>query len=96
MDPERGKSDLSSENTTDQSDLDLSCSSLFDNSDAVEEPESETVEPYQYEPVASDFSYTSDGKDSDGSDEGDPSKLSSSNWLVVSITISIKSENPNV
>ena len=40
MDPERGNSDLSSENTTDQSDLDLSCSSSsFDNSDTVEEPE---------------------------------------------------------
>ena len=88
MDPERGNSDLSSEeNTTDQSDLDLSCSSSsFDNSDAVEEPESGTVEPYQYEPVASDVSSTSDGEDSDGGDEGDPSRLSSTDWLVVSIT----------
>ena len=92
----RGNSDLSSEeNTTDQSDLDLSCSSSsFDNSDAVEEPESGTVEPYQYEPVASDVSSTSDGEDSDGGDKGDPSRLSSTDWLVVSITISnIKSEN---
>lgn len=43
-----------------------------------------TVEPYQYEPVASDASTGSDGEDSEGSDE-EHSRLSNSEWLVSSL-----------
>lgn len=90
MEPERGDSSPSSDERADeQSDLDLSCSSSsFENdsstSDVVEEPASGTVEPYQYEPDASDASSGSDGEDvdSDGNDE-ERSRLSNTDWLVV-------------
>ena len=78
--PELGYSSPSSDEYADeQSDLDLSCSSsAFENdSDTVEEPESGTVEPYQYEPVANDASSGSDGEDvNSDSDDEERSRLS--------------------
>ena len=86
MEPERGDSSPSSDEYADeQSDLELSCSSsAFENdSDAAEEPESRTVEPYQYEPVASDASSGSDGEDvNSDSDDEERSRLSNTDWLV--------------
>ena len=83
MEPERGDSSPSSDEYADeQSDLELSCSSsAFENdSDAVEEPESRTVE---YEPVASDASSGSDGEDiNSDSDDEERSRLSNTDWLV--------------
>ena len=47
----------------------------------VEEPESGTVEPYQYEPVASDASSGRDGEDVDSdSDDEERSRLSNTDW----------------
>lgn len=73
---------------TDQSDLDLSCASSSFENYSSEEVESGTVEPYQYEPVASDASSRSDSEDSDGGDE-EHNRLSNTDWLVVNILYSI-------
>ena len=69
-----------SDSCNDSGDLSLSCSVYSVESEESEvEGDLETVEPYQFEPVASDSSAESDTEAEDD-DSGDEERLRSRDW----------------